>query len=113
MMTKKLPKNRKVPKRLRADRARIIVDCPANKIKEIASLLQWYASDKKIIMVSIASVGGVIEPKDQDKIRDVVNNVLMTKDAKDIDSLELAEEFAIEHPKARIIKKKEEIPYVG
>ena len=108
----KLPKNRKVPKRLQDDRARIIVDCPANKIKEIAGVLQFYAQEKKVIMVCIAHLGIVTE-EDQKHIRNSVNKVLMTKDAKDIDSLELTEDFAMEHPRAKIIRRKQETPYIG
>lgn len=101
----------KIPKKYRGDRARVIMDCPAHKIKEIMGVIQGYAAHENIIILAVAHLG-IIEKEPQQKMRKVINNVLKTKDTKSIDSLELTEEYATIEPKAKVIKKRE-IPYIG
>lgn len=85
-------KKKKVPKRLQGKRARMIVDYPADKTRDIVGLMQMYAQKHKVIILSVPAVG-IIEPEIQHKIRASVNSVLKTKDVDDITDFDLAKEL--------------------
>lgn len=104
-------KKRKVPKRLQGKRARMIVDYPADKTREIIGLHQMYAQRHKIIILSVPSIG-TISPELQIKIRTAVNTVLQTKNIDDITDFDFANELKELEPNIKFMGK-EASDYIG